>query len=173
MSPELVPVLSEIEIKEKVKKLADLISGDYGENRVLVLGVLKGSFVFLADLIREMRTPCEIEFIQLASYGVGTRSSGEVKLIKEPDIDVTGRHVLVVEDIIDSGLTIAYLLDHLKKFRPKSVRVCTLIDKKIRREADVSLDYVGHSVESGFLVGYGLDYNERYRGLPGIYHLKQ
>ena len=173
MSPELIPVLSKVEIHERVKALGESISKDYGEDRLLILGVLKGSFVFLADLVREISISFEIEFIQLASYGADTRSSGEVKQVKGLQMDLADRDVLIVEDIIDSGLTIAYLLERLKQFRPKSIRVCTLIDKRARREVEVPLDYVGHTIDSGFLVGYGLDYNERHRGLPGIYHLKQ
>jgi len=173
MTQELVPVLSQADIHERVKGLAERISDDYGPTGLIILGVLKGAFVFLADLVREISIPVRIEFIQVASYGAGMETSGEVKLIKGLEINLENRHVLVVEDIIDSGLTIAYLLDHLEKMRPKSVRVCTLIDKKGRREVDIPIDYVGHSVDSGFLVGYGLDYNEKYRGLPGVYHLKQ
>jgi hypoxanthine phosphoribosyltransferase len=173
MSPELVPVLSNDEIQSKVKILAGRISQDYGQEGLVLLGVLKGAFVFLADLIRELSIPFEIEFIQVASYGAGTRSSGQVKVVKELEMNIEDRHILVVEDIIDSGLTIAYLVDHLMNFRPKSIRVCTFIDKRERREAGVQLDYVGHTMDSGFLVGYGLDYAEKYRGLSGIYHLKQ
>lgn len=173
MTEQLVPILSQDEIRERVKRLAEHISNDYGQNGLIILGVLKGAFVFLADLVREMSIPVRIEFIQVASYGAGTETSGEVKLIKGLEINLEDRHVLVVEDIIDSGLTIAYLVDHLEKMRPKSVRVCAFIDKRGRREVDIPIHYVGHSVNSGFLVGYGLDYDERYRGLPGVYHLKQ
>jgi hypoxanthine phosphoribosyltransferase len=173
MAPELIRVLSKAEIRERVKTLGKSISEDYGDNRLVILGVLKGAFVFLADLIREIKIPFEVEFIQLASYGADTQSSGEVKQVKAFHIDLADRDVLVVEDIIDSGLTIAYLLERLKQFRPKSIRVCALIDKRARREVEVPLEYIGHTVHSGFLVGYGLDYNESYRGLPEIYHLKQ
>jgi hypoxanthine phosphoribosyltransferase len=173
MSPELVPVLSNDEIRSKVKILAGRISQDYDQEGLVLVGVLKGAFVFLADLIRELSIPFEVEFVQVASYGTSTSSSGQVNLIKELEMNIEDRHVLVVEDIIDSGLTIAYLLNHLMSFRPKSIGVCTLIDKRERREEGVRLDYVGHTVNSGFLVGYGLDYAEQYRGLSGIYHLKQ
>jgi hypoxanthine phosphoribosyltransferase len=171
MPPTMIPVLSKAEIQEKVKTLAFRISQDYAGKELVLIGILKGAFIFLADLARELTIPVEIDFVRLASYGSHTTSSGHIQITKEIELDIRDRHVLVVEDIVDSGLTIAYLLDHLKQFRPTSVRVCTLIDKNQRREVRVSTHYVGHVVEHGFLVGYGLDFDEKYRALPEIYRL--
>jgi len=172
MAPTMVPVLSRAEIAQHVNTLAWQISRDYAEKDLVVIGILKGAFIFLADLVRELTIPVEIDFVRLASYGSGTSSSGHIQITKEIELDISGRHVLIVEDIVDSGLTIAYLLDYLKQFRPKSIRLCTLIDKIQRREVKISTHYVGHVVEHGFLVGYGLDFNEKYRALPEIYHLE-
>ena len=172
MPPTMVPVLSRAEIAQHVSTLAWRISQDYAEKDLVVIGILKGAFIFLADLVRELTIPVEIDFVRLASYGSDTSSSGHVQITKEIELDISGRHVLIVEDIIDSGLTIAYLLDYLKQFRPKSIRLCALIDKTERREVKISTHYVGHVVERGFLVGYGLDFDEKYRALPEIYHLE-
>ncbi len=172
MSPEMIPVLSRAEIAKKVKTLADRISQDYANQELAVIGILKGAFIFLADLVRELTIPVHIDFVGLASYGSGTSSSGQVRITKEIQVDVAGRHVLIVEDIIDSGLTIAYLLDYIKQLDAKSVKVCTFVNKLERREVEIPIDYVAHTVEHGFLVGYGLDFDEKYRYLPGIYHLK-
>ena len=172
MPQQLILVLSKAEIVRKVKTLACRISEDYDQKDVVAIGILKGAFIFLADLVRELTIPVEIDFVRLASYGSDTSSSGQIRITKEIETDIKGRHVIVVEDIVDSGLTIAYLLDHLNKSRPKSIKVCALIDKKERREVDVPVDYAGHVVAQGFLVGYGLDFDEKYRNLPEIYHLK-
>ena len=115
----------------------------------------------------------QIDFVRLASYGSDTASSGKVQLTKEIELDLRNRHVLVVEDIVDSGMTIAYLLDYLRQFRPESVKVCAFIDKTERREVEIPIDYVGHVVDHGFLVGYGLDFDDKYRALPEIFHLRQ
>ncbi len=172
MPPTMVPVLSRAEIAQKIRTLARRISQDYADEELAVIGILKGAFIFLADLVRELTVPVEIDFVRLASYGSDTSSSGHVQITKELELDIRDRHVLVVEDIVDSGLTIAYLLDYLEQFRPKSVRVCTLIDKTERREVNIATHYVGHVVDHGFLVGYGLDFDEKYRALPDIYHLE-
>jgi len=173
MPPTMVPVLSRAEIAQHVKALARRISRDYAEKDLVVIGILKGAFIFLADLVRELTIPVEIDFVRLASYGSATSSSGHIQMTKEIELDIRGRHVLIVEDIVDSGLTIAYLLDYLKRFRPKSIRLCALIDKTQRREVKIPTHYVGHVVEDGFLVGYGLDFDEKYRALPDIYHLER
>jgi hypoxanthine phosphoribosyltransferase len=172
MPPTMVPVLSKAEIAQHVNTLAGRISRDYAEKDLVVIGILKGAFIFLADLVRELTIPVEIDFVRLASYGSDTSSSGHIQITKEIELDISGRHVLIVEDIVDSGLTIACLLDYLKQFRPKSIRLCALIDKTERREVKISTHYVGHLVEHGFLVGYGLDFDEKYRALPEIYHLE-
>jgi hypoxanthine phosphoribosyltransferase len=172
MPEELVPVLSRDEIAQKVKSLARQISEDYAGKDLCIIGVLNGVFVFLADLVRELTISVQVDFVRLASYGSGTVSSGNVQTTKEIELDVKDRDVLVIEDIIDSGLTVGFLLKYLKKLHPKSIKVCAFIDKTERREVQIPIDYVGHVVESGFLVGYGLDYDQKYRGLPEIYHLK-
>ena len=171
MPEEMIPVLSRAEISQKVKGLAQRISEDYKGKELIVLGVLKGSFIFLADLIREITIPVQVDFVRLASYGSNTTSSGTIRITKEAELDIRDRDVLIVEDIIDSGVTIAYLLDHLKSFSPKSVKVCAFIDKSERREVQVSIDYAGIMVEQGFLVGYGLDFDEKYRALPALYRI--
>lgn len=172
MPHELVPVLSRTEIAQTVKGLAREISKDYAEKDLCVIGVLNGVFVFLADLVRELKIPVRVDFVRLASYGSETMSSGSVKITKEIELDVKDRDVLVVEDIVDSGLTLDFLFKHLEAYYPKSIKVCALIDKTERRNVQVPIDYTGHIVESGFLVGYGLDFDEKYRELPEIYHLK-
>lgn len=171
MPEEMIPILSRTEIAQKVKRLAQRISEDYAGKELVVIGVLKGSFIFMADLIRELTIPAQVDFVRLASYGSNTTSSGTIRITKETELDIRNRNVLIVEDIIDSGLTIAYLLEHLKSFSPKSVKVCAFIDKIERREVQVPIDYTGLLVEHGFLVGYGLDFDEKYRTLPAIYRI--
>jgi hypoxanthine phosphoribosyltransferase len=138
---------------------------------ILFLGVLKGSFVFLADLVREVRVPCAVDFVRLSSYGSGTRSSQAVRLAMPWQESVSGRHVIVVEEIVDSGLTLARLLEDLRAGGPASVAVCALVDKVGRREVSVPVRYRGFLLEDGFLVGYGLDFGEKYRNLSAIYEL--
>ena len=168
----MIPVLSGSEIAQKVKVLSHQISKDYAEKDLCIIGVLNGVFVFLADLVRELTIPVQIDFVRVVSYGSGTVSSGNVQITKEIELDVKDRDVLIVEDIVDSGLTIAFILEYLKRFHPKSVKVCSFVDKTERRQVEVPIDYVGHVVESGFLIGYGLDLDQKYREVPGIYRLK-
>lgn len=168
---ELSPVLSQEEIRKRVADLATQISSDYSNETLIVIGVLKGAFIFLADLVRMMDIPVEIDFIRASSYGHGDTSSGEVMLADELHTEVAGKHILIVEDIIDTGHTIEELISCLKARSPKSVRVCACVDKTQRRETDFKADYICFSVEKGFLVGYGLDYAEKYRYLPAIYSL--
>jgi hypoxanthine phosphoribosyltransferase len=169
---ELIPVLTADEIHLLVKKIAQQISADYRDHELALVAVLKGSFIFLADLIRQMTIPVKIDFLQAGSYGAGMASSGTVRFVKDIALDIRGRDVLLVEDIVDTGRTVNRILDHLRSFQPRSLKLCALIDKRERRETDVSIGYCGHVTEKGFLVGYGLDYAEDYRHLPGIYHLK-
>lgn len=169
--PELVPLLTENEIKEKVKLLSRQISADYQQKKPVLIGVLKGAFIFMGDLVRCLTIPVEIDFIQLSSYGKGDASSGTVKLWSDISTDIRNKDILIIEDIIDTGLTVNQLIDHLKTYGPRSIRVCTFIDKQERREVACPVDYAGHAVEGGFLVGYGLDYAEQYRNLPALYHL--
>jgi hypoxanthine phosphoribosyltransferase len=169
---ELISVLKENEIKASVAQIARRISTDYVNEELVLIGVLKGAFIFLADLIRELTIPVSIDFVGTSSYGANTCSSGKIFLTKEVSADLKNKHVLIVEDIVDTGLTMVFLMNYLKSLGPKTVKICTLIDKPERREANVDIDYACLAVPNGFLVGYGLDYNEGYRGLPGIYHLK-
>ncbi len=171
-APELVPVLGKDEIHQKVVHLARRISSDYSKEQLLVIGVLKGAFVFLSDLVRQLSIPVEIDFIQLSSYGDKDTSCGDILFRTNISTDLEGKAVLIVEDIIDTGLTMTRLVRHLRSFKPKSIRVCTLIDKYARRETPFEADYVCHTVTNGFLVGYGLDYAEKYRYLPDVYDLK-
>ena len=172
MAEELVPVIPRSEIADIVANLARRISRDYSGKDLCMIGVLNGVFVFMADLVRELTVPVQVDFVRLASYGSGTVTSGDVRITKGIELDIKERDVLVIEDIIDSGLTVDFLLKYLKKFQPKTVKVCAFIDKTERREVEVPVDYVGHVVEEGFLVGYGLDCDQRYRELPEVYHLK-
>ncbi|MDR3153006.1 MAG: hypoxanthine phosphoribosyltransferase [Deltaproteobacteria bacterium] len=164
------------EIARAVRAMGARIDADYAgkvseNSRLLVLGVLNGAFVFMADLIREITVPLEVDFIRLSSYEDGDKSSREVVLLKAPERPVESRHVLVVEDIADCGLTLRWLLGYLGQKGPASVRTAVCVDKRERREAHVSLDYTAFVQEGGFLVGYGLDYARSYRGLDGIYRL--
>jgi hypoxanthine phosphoribosyltransferase len=170
--PEFIPVLTKSDIRDRVSALGERISADYKGKDLVLIGVLKGAFIFLSDLIRHITVPVKIDFVGAASYGDKTETSGRIKLTKDVEIDLRDKDVLVVEDIIDSGLTLAHLVDYLKSLGLKSIKICTLVDKRERRQAAVSVDYACHVVEEGFLVGYGLDYAEDYRHLPEIYHLK-
>jgi len=152
-----------------VGRLASEISTDYRGKRPLLIGVLKGAFVFLADLIRHLTIPVEVDFVRLSSYGSGMVSSGRIRVTKELESEIEGRDVLIVEDIVDTGLSLRYLVDDLRSRRPATLRICTLVDKKARRQVEVEVDYVGFEIEEGFIVGYGIDYDERYRELPAIY----
>jgi hypoxanthine phosphoribosyltransferase len=169
---KLTPVLAEDEIRLLVENLARRISVDYQGRELILVAVLKGAFVFLSDLARKLSLKVKIDFLQAASYGSGTASSGVVRLAKDIGIDLRGRDVLLVEDIVDTGATLRRILDHLGSFQPRSLEVCALIDKRERRETDVAIAYVGQVVPQGFLVGYGLDYAEDYRQLPAIYRLE-
>jgi hypoxanthine phosphoribosyltransferase len=170
--PELTSVLKEEEIQSKVSEIAQRISADYGDRELVLIGVLKGAFILLSDLIRKITIPVSVDFVGTSSYGSNSSSTGNICLTKEVSLDLENKDVLIVEDIVDTGLTLVYLTDYIKSLGPLSVKVCTLIDKPERREAQVSIDYPCFLVEQGFLVGYGLDYNEKYRGLRDIYHLK-
>jgi len=161
-------LISESELQAKVAELANQISRDYEGKIPLLVGILKGAFVFLSDLIRHVNIPVHVDFMQVSSYGSGTESSGIVKILKDLDISVEGRHVIVVEDIVDTGVTMQHLLELLSARKPASLAVCTLLDKKERRLVDVNLNYVGFEIPNAFVVGYGLDYAEYYRNLPFI-----
>jgi hypoxanthine phosphoribosyltransferase len=173
MKEEMKILINKDSISRRIEELARLISEDYRNKELIMIGILKGAFVFLADLIRLLKVPVKIDFVRLSSYGKGTESSGEVRITKDIEMSIEGRDVIVVEDIVDSGITLSYLIDELKKRRPNSLKCCVLIDKKERRKIDITIDYTGFSIEKGFIVGYGLDVNERYRYLPDIYVINQ
>jgi hypoxanthine phosphoribosyltransferase len=160
------------QIRAKVKELGETLSRDFDGRNPLVICVLKGAFIFMSDLVKEMPIKLEIDFMAVSSYGASTKSSGVVKIIKDLDASVEGRDVLIVEDIIDSGLTLSYLIDVLERRNAKSVTVATLFDKPARRSVDLEADYTGFSLPDEFVVGYGLDYAEKYRNLPFIGILK-
>jgi len=165
-------LLSEEEIADKVQELGKTLAAEYRDKNPLVICVLKGAVVFMADLIRHMDIPCEMDFMAVSSYGSGTESSGMVKILKDLDASVQNRHVLVVEDIMDSGLTLSRLLELLRHREAASVKVVTLLNKPERRKVDLSPDYSGYDIPDEFVVGYGLDYSEKYRNLPYIGVLK-
>ena len=160
-------------IAKRVAELAAELSRDYKDKNPILIGVLKGSFVFMSDLIRLMKIPVEIDFIRLSSYGVCKESSGRIRVLKRLETPIKGRYVLVVEDIVDSGYTLSYLIDCLKRRKPASVKVCVLFDKSSRREMEVPIDYVGFTIPDAFVVGYGLDYGEKFRHLPDLCILEE
>ena len=156
------------EIEAAVKQLAGEISQDYHSKHPLLIGVLKGSFMFMADLIRHLDFPLEVEFITLSSYGRGRSTPGKIKVVQGLRSKVRGRDVIVIEDIVDTGLSIAFLLDYLKKKKPASLKLCALTDKPSRRQVPVNIDYLGFTVPNKFIVGYGIDWDEKFRHLPHI-----
>jgi hypoxanthine phosphoribosyltransferase len=163
---------SEEQIQGKIKELGELLSADYEGKNPLVICVLKGAFIFMADLVKQIRVPLEIDFMAVSSYGQSTKSSGVVKIIKDLDVPVEGRHILIVEDIIDSGLTLSYLIDVLERRNAKTISVVALFNKPARRTVELEPDYAGYVLPDEFVVGYGLDYAEKYRNLPFIGILK-
>lgn len=166
-------LVSQTEIAQKVAQLGEQISLDYAGRNLVVAGILKGSIVFLSDLIRQIKIPLYLDFMAVSSYGSSTMSSGVVRILKDLDKSIEGKDLLIVEDIIDSGLTLKYLLENLAARRPNSVNVCTLLDKPARRQTSVDIRYNGFVIPDEFVVGYGLDYNDKYRNLPGVYVLKK
>ncbi len=169
--PELIPLLGKKEIEKRVIEIADAISSDYENDEPVFIGVLKGAFIFLSDLIRRLSISAKVDFLGVSSYGDATAPSERMRLTKDIGIDVKGRHVILVEDIVDTGRTLNHIIDHIRSFGPETVKICALIDKRERRETNVSIDYACHVVDKGFLVGYGLDFAEKYRNLPEIYRL--
>ena len=159
------------DIAHQVQRLARQISADYEGKEIVLIGVLKGAFIFLADLVRQLSIPAQLDFVRLASYGTATKSSGQIRITTDVELDLEGRDVLIVEDIVDSGLTTAFLREHLLAKNPRSLKMCVLLDKRERRSVSVSLDYVGLQLDKGFVIGYGLDCSESYRHLPCIYEL--
>ncbi len=165
-------LFSQEKIAEIVQNMGKQISEDYKGKNLFMVSVLKGSLLFMADLMRAITIPCTIDFLSVSSYGKGTQSSGEVRILKDLDVSLEGKDLLVVEDILDSGVTLSYLLKALSARNPASIRLCTFLDKPERRRVDIHADYVGATVPDEFIVGYGLDYAERYRNLPYVGVLK-
>lgn len=160
-------------IEARVKELARQLEQDYKGEKPILVGVMKGAVIFYSDLAREMGIPVTMDFIAISSYGRSTKSSGVVRILKDLDREITGEHVIIVEDIVDTGLTLHYLMDILESREPKSLRVCSLLDKPERRKVDFQPDYVGFEIPDEFVVGYGLDFADDYRNLPEIWVLKQ
>ena len=165
-------LLSEEEIKEKVKLLASEIKCAYGDKNPLILCILKGSLVFTADLIRQLDFPCTIDFMQASSYGSGSETTGKLKIKKDMDTDIQGRDVIIVEDILDTGVTLSNLIPELERRGARKVALCVLLNKPERRRIEVKADFIGFDIENEFVVGYGLDYAEKYRNLPYVGILK-
>jgi hypoxanthine phosphoribosyltransferase len=161
-------LIDEQRLRGRVAELGEEVSADYQGRDLLLVGVLKGAVFFMADLMRQLTVPCEIDFMAISSYGASTDSSGVVRILKDLDINIEGRHVLVVEDIIDSGLTLSYLIRNLEAREPATLEVCALMTKPERREIDVPVRYVGFEIPNRFVIGYGLDFAERYRNLPYV-----
>ena len=164
--------LSRETISVKVKELGQKISSDYAGKEPILIGILNGVVFFFADLVREMTIPSKIDFIRAASYGSGMTSSGTIRLTKDVELPIQGKHVIIIEDIVDTGLTLSRIVKKLKERDPESIKICALIDKTERREKEIVIDYCGFQVKEGFLAGYGLDYDEQYRYLPDIYVLR-
>lgn len=165
-------LLTEREIHQRIQELGAQISEDYRGKNLLLISVLKGSVVVMADLMRGITIPCQIDFMSVSSYGTGVKTSGVVRILKDLEIDITGMDVLIVEDILDSGMTLRYLQEILEKRNPKSIRIFTLLNKPERRQVPVEAHYVGFEVPDAFVVGYGLDFNQKYRNLPYVGILK-
>ncbi len=164
--------LSRFEIEAAVQQIAEQINKDYAGEQIVLVGVLKGAFVFMADLVRHLTVDFEVEFVRLSSYGKARESSGTVTILKDIGADIRGKHVLVIEEIIDSGRTLKFLFERLKSSGPKSVEIVTLLDKESKRVVEVPVKYVGRKIDDQFLIGYGLDLEEKCRNLPDIYYLK-
>ena len=161
-------LIDEETLRNRIAELGEEVSADYVGRDLLLIGVLKGAVFFMADLMRQLAVPCEVDFMAISSYGASTDSSGVVRILKDLDINIEGRDVLVVEDIIDSGLTLSYLVRNLGAREPASLEVCALLTKPARRELDVPVRYVGFEIPNRFVIGYGLDFGERYRNLPYV-----
>ena len=165
-------LLTEADIQARVEELGRQISRDFAGREPIFVGVLKGCFIFMADLLRSVELHCTMDFMAVSSYGDGTTTTGAVKINKDLSRDIAGRDVIIVEDIVDTGTTLKFLKEHLADRNPKSIKICTLLDKPERRVVDVSADYVGFSIDNLFVVGYGLDYDQKYRNLPYISYLE-
>ncbi len=162
-------LFSSDEIKGKVKELGEKVSKDYKEKNLLVISLLRGSFIFAADLVREIKVPVEVDFMTTSSYGSNEETSGKVDIVSNFRSNVDGKDVLIVDDIMDSGFTMRYVVEHFKKYNPKSIKACVMLDKPSRRRVDIKPDYVGFTIPDVFIVGYGLNYGNHYRNIPYIF----
>jgi hypoxanthine phosphoribosyltransferase len=169
--PQFIPLISELEISRQIKKIGKKISKDYKTRDLVLIGILKGSFIFLSDLTRQISIDHEIDLMGAASYK-GTSSTGQIVFTKQPDLELANRDILLVEDIVDTGNTLLKIVEFVQLLNPNSIKICSLIDKHERREVKIKVDYSCFLLDKGFIVGYGLDYNEKYRNLPAIYDLK-
>jgi hypoxanthine phosphoribosyltransferase len=160
------PIVTQEEMRNRIRELGRQITADYADRDLILVGILKGAFSFYADLARAIRVPLRVDFLVVTSYGFRAKTPGKVKMVTDLTEDIAGRDVLLVEDIVDSGLTVQYLVKTLAKRKPKSIRVCTLLSKPARRKVDVTIDYVGFEIRNKYVVGYGLDYQQKYRNLP-------
>ncbi len=164
---------SEEEILKRVEEISMQISKDYEDKDLLIVGILKGSVIFTSDLAKHIKIPCSLDFMAVSSYGSSTESSGVIKILKDLDEDIEGKHVLIVEDIVDTGITLSYLLEYLNVRKAASIEIVALLNKKARRKADIKVKYIGFDIPDEFIVGYGMDYSEKYRNLPFIGILKR
>jgi len=169
---KIIPLISEQEIQKRTKELAEIISDDFKDSTPLFIGVLKGAWVFMADLVRQIKIPIRCDFLQVSSYGQATESSGIVKIVTDLKCSIEGENVILVEDIVDSGLTLKYIMDYLALRRPKSIKLCSFLDKPSRHKIELKIDYLGFQVQNKFVVGYGIDYQELYRNLPYIAYVE-
>ena len=172
LQPKLKIIIDRDDIAKAIARLASEIRRDYQDKQPLLIGVLKGSFVFMADLVRQLDLPLELDFIRLSSYGAARESSGKVRVVQGVKTPIKGKDVLIIEDIVDTGITLSFLLDYLNKKQPASLKLCALTDKPSRRRFPVPIDYLGFTVPDKFIVGYGLDLDQRFRNLPDIYSLE-
>jgi hypoxanthine phosphoribosyltransferase len=166
-------LISEKQISERVKQLGEQIASDYAGKDILLIGVLRGAFIFLADLLRHIHENSAVDFMAVSSYGSGAKSSGVVRILKDLDVDIKGKDVLLVEDIIDTGLTLQYLIRNLKSREPNSLQVCTLLYKELNQKLPVEIRYIGFKIAPKFVIGYGLDYNEKFRNLKSIFAVNE
>ena len=171
--PDKKLILSKEDIARRVKELGAALTRDYAGANLLVIGVLNGAFIFMADLVREIKLDLQVDFVRVASYGMSTESCGEIRFSKDVELDIREKDLLLVEDIVDTGLTLSSLHSYLKERGARSIRTCALIDKKERRQVEIHIEYVGFEIKEGFLVGYGLDCREQLRQLPEVYHLEE
>jgi hypoxanthine phosphoribosyltransferase len=162
-------LFSKKDIDIRVRELAEEISRDYEGKELIMIGVLKGAFIFMSDLIRNICIPCTVDFARLASYGAGASSTGKIIVAKDIETSIRDKDILIVEDIVDTGLTLSFFVDWLKERNPRSLKVCAFLDKRLKRKVTFEADYVGFTINDGFVVGYGLDFNEQYRFLPDVY----